>query len=47
MKVEMGIVETLAPNETQIGSNKIFFNDPECPLEMFMIFDKGENRCQK
>ena len=43
----MGIDQTLASGRIQIGSNKIFFNDPECPLEMFMISDKGENLCQK
>ena len=37
------VAQTLAPNQIKLGPNKIFFNDPECPLEMFMISDKGEN----
>ena len=43
----MGIDQTLAPERTQIGSNKIFSKEPKMPLKMFMISDKGENLCQK
>ena len=43
----MGIDQTLAPERTQIGSNKIFFKERKMPLKMFMISDKGENLYQK
>ena len=46
-KTEMGIDQTIAPEIIQIGLNKIFFKEPEMSLKMFMIYDKGENLCQK
>lgn len=46
-KAEMGIDQTLAPERIQIGLNKIFFKESEMSFKMFMIYDKGENLCQK